>query len=133
MPQLGPSLLMTLDVSFTIVIFLQYRPQELLANIGLQYKNLPGTNTLVYFAPPLPMKNKLVCLFLEGFLYCSPIFVSNACGLYYKNTTITNDASRVIRSDAPSCGITYLHHSDDSIVVIDAPSDENKGFITLTF
>ncbi len=32
-------------------------------------------------------------------------------GLYYKNITIVNDTSRVLRmtivSDAPSCGVTY--------------------------
>ncbi len=34
------------------------------------------------------------------------------CGLYCKNITIVNDTFRVVRSDAPSCGITYDHHSD---------------------
>ncbi len=37
-----------------------------------------------------------------------------------ENITIVNDTSRVIRmvivSDAPSCGITYDHHSGDSKV-----------------
>ncbi len=48
----------------------------------------------------------------------SPLF----SGLYYKNITIVNDTYRVIRmmnlSDAPSCGITYNHSSDDSRGVI---------------
>ncbi len=39
--------------------------------------------------------------------------------------TIVNDTSKVIRmmtiSDAPSCGITYDDHSDDSRDVIYAP------------
>jgi hypothetical protein len=42
----------------------------------------------------------------------------DSCGLYYKNITIVNDTSRVVRmmiiSDAPSCGITYGCHSDES-------------------
>jgi hypothetical protein len=36
------------------------------------------------------------------------------CGIYYKNITIVNDTSKVISSNAPSCGIAYNHHSDDS-------------------
>jgi hypothetical protein len=34
--------------------------------------------------------------------------VSSTSGLYYKNIRIVNDTSRVIRSDAPSCGITII-------------------------
>ncbi len=35
-----------------------------------------------------------------------------------ENFMIVNDTSRVIRRGAPSCGITYDCHSDDSIGVI---------------
>jgi hypothetical protein len=42
--------------------------------------------------------------------------------MYYKNVTIVNDTPRVVRmmiiSDAPSCGITYNCHSDDSRGII---------------
>jgi hypothetical protein len=31
-------------------------------------------------------------------------------GLYYKNVTIVNDTSRVVRNDAPKRGITYDDH-----------------------
>jgi hypothetical protein len=38
-------------------------------------------------------------------------------GLYYKHITIVNDDSRLY-NDAPSCGITYDHHSDETRGVI---------------
>ncbi len=45
--------------------------------------------------------------------------------MYYKNVTIINDTPRVVRmmivSDAPSCGVTYNCHSDDSRGIIYAP------------
>ncbi len=43
--------------------------------------------------------------------------------LYYKNITNVNDNSGVFRSDAPSCGITYDHHSENSRGVIYAPRE----------
>ncbi len=51
-------------------------------------------------------------------------------GLFYKNITIVNDTPRVIRSDGPSCGVTYDRHCDNSsgpyyktiTIVIDTPS-----------
>jgi hypothetical protein len=50
-----------------------------------------------------------------------------ASGLYYKHLMIVNDNSRVVRmsiiSDAPSCGVTYDHHSDNSRGVIYAPRE----------
>ncbi len=39
-------------------------------------------------------------------------------GLFYKNITIVNGTPRVIRSDGPSCGVTYDCHSDNSRGVI---------------
>jgi hypothetical protein len=49
------------------------------------------------------------------------------CELYYKNITIINDTSRVIKmmivSDAVSCGITYDCHSDNFRGVIYAPRE----------
>ncbi len=45
------------------------------------------------------------------------------CGLYYKNKTIMKDTSRVVISDAPSCGVTYDCHSDNSRGVIYAPRE----------
>jgi len=42
-------------------------------------------------------------------------------GLYF--ITIVNDIYRVIRSDAPSCGITDDCHSDISTGVICAPRE----------
>ncbi len=47
----------------------------------------------------------------------------DSCVLYYKNIMIVNDTSIIIRSDAPSCGITYNRHSDDSRGVIYAPRE----------
>ncbi len=50
-----------------------------------------------------------------------------SCGLYYKNITIVNDTSRVVRmtieSDAPSCGVTNDCHPDISRSVICAPRE----------
>jgi hypothetical protein len=47
------------------------------------------------------------------------------CGLYYKNITIINETSKVVRvmivSDAQGCGITYGCHSDYPKGVIYAP------------
>jgi uncharacterized protein YqjF (DUF2071 family) len=44
-------------------------------------------------------------------------------GLQYKNITIINKTSSVIRSDTQSCGITYVCHSDYSRGVIYAPRE----------
>ncbi len=48
---------------------------------------------------------------------------TDICGLYYKTATIVNDPSIVIRSDAPSCGITYDHHPDYTRGVTYAPKE----------
>jgi hypothetical protein len=39
------------------------------------------------------------------------------------NIMILNDTARAIRSDAPSCGITYEHHSVNSRGVTYAPRE----------
>jgi len=67
-----------------------------------------------------------LCYFLN--VHQQPQMTSEAvsdliCGLCCRNITIVNDTSRVIRSDAPSCGITYDHHSDNSRRVTYAPKE----------
>jgi len=59
------------------------------------------------------------------FIYSILICVSS--GLYYKSIMIINNTSIVVRmmiiSDAPSCGVTYDHQSDNSRGVIHAPRE----------
>jgi hypothetical protein len=56
-----------------------------------------------------------LCYFLN--VHQQPQMTSEAvsdliCGQYCKNIMIVNDTFSVVRSDAPSCGIVYDHHSD---------------------
>jgi hypothetical protein len=62
-----------------------------------------------------------------AFYACKIFMKLTPGGLYHKNIMIVNSTSRVVRmtivSDAPSCGVTYDCHSDDSRGVISAPRE----------
>jgi hypothetical protein len=43
-------------------------------------------------------------------LQLSHFYSTSPCGLYYKDVSIVNDDSQVVKSNAPSCGVTYDRH-----------------------
>jgi hypothetical protein len=58
---------------------------------------------------------------VDRHLQWSHSYGTSTCGLYYKDVSIVNDDSRVFKSNAPSCGVTYDRHSDDPRSVMFAP------------
>ncbi len=74
----------------------------------------------------LSLTNNAIGLIWALFILLSFQECYSHCGLYYKNITIVMNTSRFDRmaivSDAPSCGITYGHHSDNSRGVIYTPT-----------
>jgi len=77
----------------------------------------------------LSLTSNALGLIWEIFILVAFLEYYTHCGLYYKNITITKNTSRFDRmtivSDAPSCGITYGHHSDNSRGVIYTPTVVN--------
>ncbi len=83
----------------------------------------------LYYKPFHGLNCKLGSVKASHFYYSSQVLGELAGNdkttngsLYYKDIMIVNDTPRVIRmtivNDAPNCGVTYNHHSDNSKGVI---------------